>query len=168
MNVWIQVLLVSSAVYGAIFVALLFKRRWTGVGLAVGTVHLLFALLFSVAPFRSLLDQSYIGFGLGLLRFEGQSASLPAALILAWALMAAYTAITQGSRRLFMVIAVGDALFAINQAVSMVLNPSAGTIQLGEFLTISGVASLALMALLFVVGPLSSGAWALRRARVVA
>jgi hypothetical protein len=168
MNIWMQVLLVSAAVYSSIFIALLFKRRWTKVGLAVGIVHLLFALLFSVAPFRSLLDESYIGFGLGMLRFEGQHASLPAALILAWSLTAAYTAITQGSRRLFMVIAIGDALFALNQALSMALHPSTGTIQLGEFLTISGVVSLAIMALLFLVGPLSSGTWAWRRARVAA
>jgi hypothetical protein len=61
------------------------RRRWNFVSLIVGVFHMLFAATLSFAPFRSWFDPSYLGLGLGFLRFEGRKATLPCAVMLAWA-----------------------------------------------------------------------------------
>ena len=60
---------------------------------------MLFATSLSFAPFRSWFDPSYSGLGLGFLRFEGRTATLPCAVMLAWGLAAAWVAVTKGSAR---------------------------------------------------------------------
>lgn len=163
MTDWLQVLYGAAVVFSAIFVGLLFLRRWTKTGIAVGAFHLLVAILLSVAPFRALMDPDYEGFTLGLVRFPGHTAVVPAAVFLGWALSAAFISVTVNKSRWLLFVTVGDWLIAINFAAAMILSPSVGTIQLGQYLTIGGLASLFLMAVIFILAPFFCGFWALRR-----
>ena len=51
MAIWFQIALVLNLIYWTIFLYLLSRRRWTGLGLAVGIFHMFFASLVSVANF---------------------------------------------------------------------------------------------------------------------
>src|SRR5688500_15396702 len=90
MAIWFQIALALNVIYWAVFFYLLSRRRWNAPALAVGIFHMLFAAVISVAPIRSLLDPDYIGYGLGVIHFEKRAVALPAALILGWALAAAW------------------------------------------------------------------------------
>ena len=52
MAIWFQIALVLNLIYWTIFFYLLSRRRWTGLGLAVGIFHMFFASLVSVANFQ--------------------------------------------------------------------------------------------------------------------
>ena len=56
MAIWFQIALVLNLIYWTVFFYLVSRRRWTGLGLAVGIFHMFFASLVSVAPIRSILD----------------------------------------------------------------------------------------------------------------
>jgi hypothetical protein len=164
MTTWVTIALVTNLIYWAIFVSLAIRRRPGAGAIVLGVMHMLLAAAFSVAPFRSFLDPAYPGFGLGVLRFEGRNATLPTALLLLWALASALL-LASGSRgRALWIVAVGDALFALNQLVSLA-REGGGQIEFGEHLTIGGVQALLLMAILFVGGPMLSAWWAGNRAR---
>src|SRR5262245_7065160 len=164
MTTWLQIALVTNLIYWAIFVSLAIRHRPGAGAIVLGVMHMLLAAAFSVAPFRSFLDPAYPGFGLGVLRFEGRNATLPTALLLLWALTCAFL-LASGSRgRALWIVAVGDALFALNRLVSLA-REGGGEIQFGEHLTIGGVQALPLMAVLFVGGPTLSAWWAGNRAR---
>ena len=62
-------------------------------------------------------------------------------------------------------VAIGDLLFALNQLASLFEPGTSNVIQFGEYLTISGLQSIAIMAALFVLGPVWSAWWTARRAR---
>ena len=63
-------------------------------------------------------------------------------------------------------VAIGDLLFALNQLAGLLVQPgTSNVIQFGEYLTISGVQALAIMAVLVVLGPAMSAWWSARRAR---
>lgn len=100
MTVWLWVVLFSNLIYWSFFVYLLTRRRWNRPALAFGLLHMLFASLLVAAPIRSLLDPEYIGYQIGFVRFEGAWATLPATLILAWALWSAWLAVGRGRGRL--------------------------------------------------------------------
>jgi hypothetical protein len=160
--IWFQVAIASNVLYWAFFVYQLFLRRWTGPALSVGLFHMLFAALVSVAPIRALLDPNYMNFGLGVIQVNGQAAALPAALVLSWTLLAAWLAVGKGKGRWMTVIAAGDAFLALNIGASLLL---AGDwrFQLGEYLTITGVAAVVIL-LFFLTGPfVASAIWATRQ-----
>jgi len=69
MATWFWLALASNIVVWSIFFVLLARGRWNWAALTVGVLHMLFAMVVSVAPFRSLLDPNYPGLGLGFLRF---------------------------------------------------------------------------------------------------
>src|SRR5262245_48207788 len=145
-----------------IFFFLLSRRRWTVAGLLVGIFHMLFAAVVSVAPIRSTLDPHYTNFGLGFIQFQGQAAALPAALVLGWALSAAWIAVGKSKGSWMIAIAAGDIFLALNMGASLLLSPGDWTLQLGEYLTISGFAGLAIL-LFFFTGPfVASAIWAIR------
>jgi hypothetical protein len=164
MAIWFQLALVLNVVCWAIFFYLLSLRRWSWAALAVSVFHLLYGALVSVAPFRSLLDPNYSGLSLGLLRFEGQGAALPAALILGWAMAAAWLAVARTKGRWMGLIAAGDSFFALSIAGALLLSDSnSWKFQLGEHLAISGVAGLFVL-LGLLTGPLVACAmWAIRQ-----
>jgi hypothetical protein len=167
MTTWVAIALVTNLIYWTVFVFLAIRRRAGAGAVALGVMHMLLAAAFSVAPFRSFLDPAYPGFGLGVLRFEGRNATLPTALLLLWALSSALLLASGARGRVLWIVAVGDALFALNQLVSLA-REGGGEIQFGEHLTIGGIQALLIMALLFVGGPSWSAWWAGRRARRVA
>ena len=168
MSIWLWVILVSNGVYWSIFFYLLARRRWDTPALAVGILHMLFASLIVAAPIRSLFDTNYGGYQLGLIRFEGRWAVLPATLFLAWALATAWTAVARGRGRWMKFIAVGDILFALNLGGDFLLdfvrgNLTEAKIQGGEFFTLRGTIAALIPLLLFALPFAASAVWAIRR-----
>jgi hypothetical protein len=146
-----------------IFVLLLSRRRWTIAGLLAGIFHMLFAAIVSVAPIRATLDPQYMNFGLGFIQVKGQAAALPATLVLGWALSAAFIAVGKSKGGWMIAIAAGDIFLALNMGGSLLLGDAGDwTFQLGEYLTITGVAGLVIL-LFFFTGPfVASAIWAIR------
>ena len=155
---------VTNLVFWTVFVCLLTRRRPGFAAAALGVMHMLLAGVVSVAPFRSFVDPAYPGFRMGLLHFEHRAATFPTLLLLVWALSAAFILASRARGWRLWVVAVGDALFAVNQLVDLARSGSGGDIQFGEHLTISGFQALVIMAVLFVGGPAVSAWWSGRRA----
>jgi hypothetical protein len=80
MPVWLWIAVVTIIASWSVFLYALTRRQWNFVSLIAGVFHMLFAATLSFAPFRSWFDPNYLGF----LRFDGRSATLPCALMLAW------------------------------------------------------------------------------------
>jgi hypothetical protein len=165
MAIWFKIAIPLNILYWAVFFSLLSRRRWSWSALAVGIFHMLFAGVCSVAPIRSLIDPDYIGFGVGVMQFAGSSAALPAALILSWALFAAWIAVGKGSGRLMTLIAVGDILLALSLGASILQDSAGWKLQFGEHLTIDGYAGATVLLLMFTLPLVLSALWAVRRAR---
>ena len=163
MTPWLAIALVTNLVYWAVFLTLVARHRPGAGAAALGIMHMVLAAAFSVAPFRSFIDPSYPGFRLGALHFEHRAATLPTAMLLAWALASAMLLASRAGGGKLWVVAVGDALFALNQLVSL-FQAGRNDIQFGEHLTISGTQALAIMAVLFVGGPALGAWWSGRRA----
>ncbi|HEX8772955.1 MAG TPA: hypothetical protein VF735_05070 [Pyrinomonadaceae bacterium] len=168
MSIWLWVVAVSLAVYWSIFFYLLTRRRWDAPALIVGVLHMLFASIFVAVPIRSFFDPNYIGFGVGLVRFEGRWATLPSAVLLSWALAAAWFAVSYGKGRWMKLIAVGDILFALNLGGGFLLDYvrgdlSASKIQGGEFFTLRGTVAALIPLLMFALPFVASAIWAMRR-----
>ena len=169
MSTWLWVFLISNIVYWSIFFYLLTRRRWDAPALTFGGLHMLFASLIAAAPIRCFFDPSYIGYQLGLIRFEGRWAVLPATLFLAWALSSAWIAVARGRGRWMKLVAVGDILFALNLGGGFMLDLARGElagskIQGGEFFTLTGTVAALIPLLLFALPFLASALWATRRA----
>jgi len=161
MAIWFQIALVLNVIYWAVFFYLLSRRRWTGLGLAAGILHMLFASIISVAPIRSLLDPDYVGYGLGVLHFEKRAVALPAAIILSWALTSAWLAVGKGSGRWMKLVMIGDLFIAMSMGVSLVLDDSQNwKFQLGEHFTAEGVPGLFILLCLFTLPFVASAIWA--------
>ncbi|HEX8141720.1 MAG TPA: hypothetical protein VF553_03935 [Pyrinomonadaceae bacterium] len=166
MAIWFKIAIALNIVYWGIFFFLLSRRRWNVAALAVGIFHMLFAVAFSVAPIRSALDPDYIGLSIGLISFTGWAVPLPAALLLGWALFAAWLAVGKGRGRWMTLIAVGDILFSISLGASILLDSSNWKFQLGEHLTIDGYTGAVVVLTLFTLPFVLSALWAIRRARL--
>ena len=163
MSPWIVLAIGINSVLLITFVFLAIRSRPGATAIALGLVHLLLAAAMSVAPWRSFFDPDYFGFGLGLFQFEKRAATLPTAILFSWAASSAFI-LANGTRgRALWVVAVGDLLFALNQLASLFRPGASNVIQFGEYLTISGLQSIAIMAVLFVLGPAVSAWWAARR-----
>ena len=167
MAIWFKIALVLNLIYWMVFVYLLSRRRWTGMGLAVGIFHMLFASIVSVAPIRSILDPDYIGYGLGVLHFEKRAVAFPAAVILSWALASAWLAVGKGRGRWMRLVMVGDLFFALTMMMSLVLDdPQNWKFQLGEHFTADGIAGLLILLCLFTLPFVVSAIWAARTTRM--
>jgi hypothetical protein len=162
MNAWGWVFVVSAVVYWSVFIVLAKSGPRQPLPIAIGVMHMLIAMLLAVAPIRSFFDPQYLGLSLGLLRFEGRAATVPATLILAWALASAWVTVARGRGPHMLWVAAFDLLFAANQTAAIAVK-SDTSIQFGHALTITGAASVAIMLALFALGPLVSSGWALRR-----
>lgn len=163
MNAWGWTFLISNLVYWGIFVKLAAVGPRKRLPIVLGIVHMLLATLVSVAPIRSFVDADYAGFGLGLIRFEGHAATLPATLILGWALASAWYVVARARGRGMLWVATFDLLFALNSAAATLIHQSDHRIQFGDALTIDGLWAVAIMLGLFAGAPLVSSVWALRR-----
>ena len=166
MAIWFQIALALNVIYWAVFFYLLSRRRWNVPALAVGIFHMLFAMVVSVAPIRSLIDPDYIGYGLGVIHLEKRAAALPAALILGWALAAAWVAVGKGSGRWMRLVMMGDLFFASSMGVSILLDDSQNwKFQLGEHFTATGVAGLLILLGFFTLPFIASAIWAAGQTR---
>ena len=126
---------------------------------------MLFAGVASVAPIRALLDPEYAGYAVGIVHFEGRAVALPAALILGWALAAAWVSIGKGKGRWMTLVAVGDILFAVSIGMSILLGgPGEWKFQLGQYFSVAGVGGLFVLLGFFALPFVISASWALRRA----
>lgn len=170
MTVWLWMALISNVIYWSLFFYLAAHRRRHRGALAVGLLHLLFAVPLVVAPIRALLDASYVGYQLGFIRFEGRAAVLPTSIILAWALSGAWLAVSGSSHKAGLkTLAIGDLLFALNFGAHFLLDWYRGElagpqIQFGEHLTLYGPLAALIPTLLFAIPFVASAGWALVRA----
>src|SRR5688500_18950725 len=114
MAIWFKVAIVLNVIYWGVFLYLLSRRRWNIPALGVGIFHMLFAAVVSVAPIRSFLDPEYPGYGLGFINLEKRAVVIPAALILGWALAAAWIAVGKGKGRWMKLVMTGDLFFAVS------------------------------------------------------
>jgi hypothetical protein len=167
MAIWFWLALAANAIVWLFFFYKLSRRRWNVAALIVGTLHMLFSLVLSVAPFRSFLDPNYPGLGLGFLRFEGMAATLPATLIFAWAVAAAWLAVSKGRGRWMTLVVVGDIFLALNFGGSTLLEGRSDNwrIELGEGRSITGLAGASVLVLVFTLPFVASAIWAARRSR---
>jgi hypothetical protein len=166
MAIWFQIVLALNVLYWAVFFYLLSRRHWNIPALAVGILHMLFAAVVSVAPIRSLLDPDYIGYGLGVIQFEKRAVALPAALILVWALAAAWIAVGKGTGHWMRLIMVGDLFLALSMGVAILLDDSQSwKFQLGEHFAVTGVAGLLVLLGFFTLPFIASAVWAASRAK---
>ena len=168
MSIWLWVIAISLTVYWSIFSYLLTRRRWDSSALLVGILNMLFASMFVAAPIRSFFDPAYMGFAVGLVRFEGAWATLPSAVFLSWALAAAWIAVSCRKGQWMKLIAVGDILFALNMGGAFLLDYFRGDladskIQGGEFFTLQGTVAGLIPLLLFALPFATSALWAARR-----
>lgn len=171
MTIWLWIALLSNLIYWTIFFKLVTRRQWNKAALAVGILHMAFASLLVVAPIRSLIDPHYIGYQLGLIRFEGRATALPAAIFLLWALSSAWSAVTGKRGGWLKALALGDVLFAVNLGFEFVRSYwrgelSGAAIQFGEHLTLAGPVWAGALMLLLVVPFAYSARWALRTNKV--
>jgi len=170
MTIWLWIGYFSGALYWSVFLYLLSRRRWNAAALAVGVLHMLFALPLMVAPIRSFFDPAYPGYQLVFLRFEGRAATLPSAIFLIWALAAAWICVAKGRGRWMRIVAIGDIFFTLLLGAGFVRDLLLGgligpQIQFGENLTLSGPVWALVPVLLFALPFLASAVWALSRAR---
>lgn len=163
---WIAVLVASNLIYWSIFFYLVWRHRPGKAAFVFGMVHMAFATPLVVAPIRSLLDPDYLGYGLGLMRFEGQSAVLPAVLVLTWALGAAWLAVSRPTSWRAAWIAAGDLFWIANFSVAAYLERAdldRFRIQGGETFTVEGPLVFLLVGTLVLLPFLASMVWAARR-----
>ena len=166
MAIWFKIALGLNVVYWAVFFYFLGRRRWNIPALGVGLFHMLFAAVVSVAPIRSLLDPDYVGYGVGVLHFEKRAVALPAALILGWALAAAWIAIGKGKGRWMNVVMLGDLFFGLSMSIAILLDdPTNWKFQLGENFTAEGTTGLIILLGFFTLPFFVSAVWAAKRCR---
>lgn len=164
MAIWFQIAIALNVVYWAVFCYLLTRRRWNVPALVVGIFHMLFAASVSVAPIRSVIDPGFAGLGLGVFQVERGAATLVAALILGWALAAAWIAVGKGTGRWMRLVLVGDLFLGVSMGAAIVLDGSESwRFQLGEHFMATGAAGLLILLGLFTVPFLASALWAAHR-----
>lgn len=160
-----------AAFTSAVGASLVAARRgsWAKAALAVALLNLLIAGMNSSAPFRGLLDPSYIGYRAGMLAADSSVAVFfTSGLVLVAASLAAVVAASNAVGRAMLLVVVVDGLFFLNEIVSFIrqlLTAHNFVIQFGEFLTIpSGVGMVVLLALQIPL--LAATIWATRRVRL--
>jgi hypothetical protein len=161
MNVWGWTFVISNALYWALFLRQVRRGPRRPLPIVIGVVHMLFATVVSVAPVRSFFESHYAGFAIGLLRFEGRTATVPSLVILVCSLACAYFVVSRSVGRGLLLVAVFDFLFAVNTAAG-ILASNDHRIQFGNALTIDGLVAIAIMLIFFAGAPLLSSGWAWR------
>lgn len=167
MAAWLWMAVATITASWLAFLYALTRRRWNLASLTAGLFHMFFAATLSFAPFRSWFDPNYLGLGLGFLRFEGRRATLPCALMLAWALAAALVAVVKGNGRWMILVLAGDAFWALNFGGSLLLSEGAekSKVQLGETATFTGVSALLILLCFYVFPFVWSAFWSAKHIR---
>ncbi|MDG2522670.1 hypothetical protein P7B02_14115 [Caulobacter segnis] len=168
MNWGLFALAVSAALFAG-WLVLAFRRRWSPVGLIASFACLLAAALNSAAPFRGAVDPAYMGYVFGYLTAEkGLAVTLLAGPVLLGGVAAAYIAVTRRSGPLLWVVsAVCGALAIILGGPwlrTAITDPASNSIQFGEYLTVPGLLSTALLFVLLILPFVTGAIWAARGA----
>lgn len=133
----------------------------------IGLAHLLVAGLHSAAPVRGYLDPDYVGYGFGLLAADrGLAVTLVAGTVWIVAALGAFLALSRARLAMAFVALSSGAFAAIigaPLALDLLTDPDASKIQLGEYLTIPGLAAVGLLLVLLVLPFLVGVVWAGRR-----
>lgn len=168
---WAYFGLTVSAALFAIWTVAAFRARPNWQAIVVGLAMLLIAGVNSAAPVRGLVDPDYIGFRFGLFAAQkGVAVTVIAGGIFALAAAGAFAALRRG-RLAKAIVAFLSLLFlgAVGAPVlaGAIRDIDANTIQFGEYLTIPGAISTALLFVLivlpFAVGLIWAGPAALNR-----
>lgn len=170
---WAYEALAVSAVLLAVWLAVAFRAKAGAPAAFVGFVHLLVAGLHSAAPVRGYVDPDYIGYGFGLLAAdEGLAVTVTAGAVWLVAVLGAFLALSK-ARLAMAFVTLSSAAFAVIVGApltqGLLIDPGGGKVQLGEYLTIPGLAATGLMLLAlvlpFVIGVFWAGGRLLRRTR---
>ncbi|MFZ4606699.1 MAG: hypothetical protein ACOYM5_10620 [Caulobacter sp.] len=137
----------------------------------VGLAHLIVAGLHSAAPVRGYFDPQYVGYGFGLLSADkGLAVTLVAGAVWLVAVLGAFLSLAR-ARVAMAFVALSSLAFAVIIGAPLVrdllITPDASKLQLGEYLTIPGLAAigllLAILVLPFVIGFVWAGRRVLKR-----
>ena len=161
--------------FGVIGIATLFvlvfviaRRGWSPIGLVVATSNWLVASLHVVAPFRGLMDPSYVGYSFGLLSAESgwRVTALAGSVLIGGALSAGIAA--RNSRGPIMaVVAIFNGVVLVVFGLPLIrralTDPSRYVMQFGEFLTVPPMIALPVTLSLVLVPALLGIWWGTRR-----
>ncbi len=125
------------------FTILLFKKKFSRALLLFGIAHIPYLLINLVAPFRGIMDPDYAGYSFGLLNLpQGPLVPLVVGSIVVSCLVIVSKAWLDQMEKLWKFSFVVDLFLTIAIAgpvfIGILIDPADASIQLGEFLTISG------------------------------
>ena len=144
------------------------RRGWNPIALLVATSNWLIASIHVVAPFRGLLDPSYVGYSFGLLSADrGVVVTALAGSILIGGAVSAAVAARNSPGPSMAVVAIFNGIvlivFGLPLIQRAITNPSRYVMQFGEFLTVPAAIALP-VTLVLVLAPAVLGVWwSLRR-----
>jgi hypothetical protein len=133
----------------------------------VGLAHLIVAGLHSAAPVRGYFDPQYVGYGFGLLSADkGLAVTLVAGAVWLVAVLGAFLSLAR-ARVAMAFVALSSLAFAVIVGAPLVrdllITPDASKLQLGEYLTIPGLAAISLLLVILVLPFVIGFVWAGRR-----
>jgi hypothetical protein len=164
---WAWVALGVSAVLLLVW-TLVARRAKAGAPAAfVGLAHLIVAGLHSAAPVRGYFDPQYVGYGFGLLSADkGLAVTLVAGAVWLVAVLGAFLSLAR-ARVAMAFVALSSLAFAVIIGAPLVrdllITPDASKLQLGEYLTIPGLAAISLLLVILVLPFVIGFVWAGRR-----
>lgn len=140
---WLHFGYVLLGFYAIWFTILILKKQFTRALLLFGMAHIPYLLINLVAPFRGIMDPDYAGYSFGLLNLpQGPLVPLIVGSIVIACLVIVSKAWLGQMDKLwkfsFAIDLVLSIVIAVPVFIGILINPSEGRIQLGEFLTISG------------------------------
>jgi hypothetical protein len=152
---WVYVGLSLAIIYLAWFTFIISKKKYDKYLLIVGLAHIPYLLVNLVAPFRGAFDANYAGYSFGwiVIPAEGPWVTLVIGFIVISSLIIASKAILNDMNKLWLWAFAFDLMLSVMIAfpvlLEVVTNPLEFTIELGEYLTISGFAVALLVFVLF-------------------
>lgn len=164
---WAWVALGASAVLLLVW-TLVARRAKAGAPAAfVGLAHLIVAGLHSAAPVRGYLDPQYVGYGFGLLTADqGLAVTITAGAVWVVAVLGAFLALAK-ARAAMAFVALSSLAFAVIIGAPLVrdllITPDTSKLQLGEYLTIPGMAAIGLLLAILVLPFVIGFVWAAQR-----
>lgn len=152
---WAVVALAVSAVLLLAWTVVARRARAGAPAAFVGLAHLVVAGLHSAAPVRGYLDPGYVGYGFGLLAAEsGLAVTVTSGVVWLVAVLGGFLALSK-ARATMAFVALSSAAFAViigaPLAQDLMNNPADSKVQLGQYLTIPGLAAIGLMAVVLVL-----------------
>ncbi len=160
---WGQAASIVSGLLLLVWVVTAVRVRAPLGGWIVGLAHLIVASLNSAAPFRSVLDPGYIGYGFGLLTGDqGWDVATTAGAVLLTAIVGAFSALRR-SREAMLVTLVTSLLFLVVLGWPWLQSVISGVdyvFQLGEYVTVPSSVAKGLLFVISVAPFLFGVVWA--------